>query len=118
MSDAPTYPVTVIDGESTRVIDVPAGGNLRRALLAAGISPYGKVSRRANCGGKGLCATCGVWIESGVPAPTHWHDVAAGFFGYPRLSCQIKVDGPMTIRLVPGKVMWGGPDPARRYRKR
>ncbi|MFN7210438.1 MAG: 2Fe-2S iron-sulfur cluster-binding protein [Aggregatilineales bacterium] len=88
----------------------------RRALLEAGISPHGKLSRRANCGGRGLCATCGVWIESDQPPPQHWHDKIGAAFGYPRLACQISVRAPLSVRLVPNKIMWGKPERARRYR--
>jgi ferredoxin len=86
---------------------VPAGSNLREALLSKGISPYTRFTQRLNCGGHGLCATCGVWITTGAPAPTHWHDKAAQRFGYPRLSCQIVINENMNVQLV-DKWVWGG----------
>lgn len=88
-------------------IEAEYGSNLRKVLMDAGLSPYGSVSGRANCGGRGICATCGVWIEAGEPDPTHWHDKAANLFGYPRLSCQIRVEADMVIHLVEDKIMWG-----------
>lgn len=112
------YTVTVVGESASQMIQVPQGTNLRRALLQAGISPYGALSKRANCGGRGLCATCGVIFDAGEPAPAHWHDRIGSAFGYPRLSCQIEVTNDMTIRLVAGKVMWGPPDWSRRWKPR
>lgn len=98
-------PVTVIrDGEET-TIEVERGSNLRRTLLDRGYPVYGTVSRYANCGGRGLCSTCTVEIDP-APEPTHWHDAAAVRFGYPRLSCCIEIDEPMTVRLL-DKHVWG-----------
>ncbi len=111
----PTHTLRVLIDDDERLIEAEHGANLRRTLLAHGISPYAPLTQRLNCGGRGLCATCGVWIESGVPAPDHWHDRLAGAFGYPRLSCQIAITAPMTVRILTDKVVWGGRDPARRY---
>ena len=103
---ADTVPVTVIvDGEE-HALSVARGTTLRDALLAAGLSPHATVARRLNCGGRGLCATCGVRVDSD-PEPDHWHDDLARRFGYPRLSCQLVVEAPVTVR-VPEKLLWGG----------
>ncbi|UIP01265.1 2Fe-2S iron-sulfur cluster-binding protein [Halobaculum sp. CBA1158] len=101
------------DGEAT--VRVERGTILRDALLAAdaetgtGVdcSPYAAVTARANCGGRGLCATCGVRVLEG-PGSDHWHDRLAERFGYPRLSCQIEVSEPMTVSIVEDKRIWGG----------
>jgi Na+-transporting NADH:ubiquinone oxidoreductase subunit NqrF len=108
--------VTVRTGEYETTLRVERGRRLRDALLEAGVDVYGPVSRVANCGGRGLCGTCGVRfegtdgnrdaVETAAPEPTHWHDRAAERFGYPRLSCQVTVEEPLTVR-VPEKVMWG-----------
>jgi len=95
------------DGETT-VLWVPRGANLRRTLLDTGVSPYTALTERLNCGGRGLCATCGVRVLT-PRAPDHWHDRLAAQFGYPRLSCQLTVDRPMRVR-VPEKLVWGGRD--------
>jgi len=101
-------PLTLIDREGEeRRVEVPEGSNLREVLLEHDFSPYTQLTARLNCGGQGLCATCGVWIEEGEPAPVHWHDRWAYKFGYPRLSCQIRVERPMTVRQV-DKWVWGG----------
>jgi len=104
--ESETVRLTVVDGDERVELDVERGRNLRRLLLDAGLSPYAPATRRLNCGGRGLCATCGVRVREGPPAE-HWHDRLADRFGYPRLSCQIAVDRPMTVALVDKRV-WGG----------
>lgn len=107
--DRVTVTVVTDDGETRDRFRVERGSNLREVLLDAGHSPYTRLTRRANCGGRGLCATCGVRLDAGPP-PNHWHDRLAARFGYPRLSCQVTVDGPTTVS-VPEKVVWGGREP-------
>jgi len=102
-----TVTVVVIDRTDERhELTVESGTRLRDALVDADCSPYTAATSRLNCGGRGLCATCGVRIRAG-PSPTHWHDRLAARFGYPRLSCQVIVDRPMTVELV-DKLVWGG----------
>ncbi|NRA49329.1 MAG: 2Fe-2S iron-sulfur cluster binding domain-containing protein [Phaeodactylibacter sp.] len=104
----PHYRITVIEkNQALKSWEVPAGSNLRMALLNHGISPYTPLTKNINCGGRGICATCGVWITGTPPAPAHWHDKAAQRFGYPRLSCQVTVDQDLQIELV-DKWIWGG----------
>ena len=98
-------PVTVVDGDERSTIHVERGATLRDVLRDHGFEVYGSVSKRANCGGRGLCGTCGVRVDQ-APAPDHWHDAAAERFGYPRLSCQLSVTEPLTVRLVE-KHVWG-----------
>ena len=104
--------LTIVDGDDETTVEVERGVVLRDALLERGFPVYGTVSRHANCGGRGLCATCTVEVDP-APEPTHWHDAAARRFGYPRLSCQIRVDAPMTVRLLDKRV-WGQVLPGRR----
>ncbi|MFB6206476.1 MAG: 2Fe-2S iron-sulfur cluster-binding protein [Haloglomus sp.] len=111
MSEA--VPVRVRAGDYETTLHVERGTRLRDALLEAGFEVYGPAARVVNCGGRGLCGTCGVRFEGAdgssvddPPAPSHWHDRAAACFGYPRLSCQIPVEEPLTVR-VPEKVLWG-----------
>ena len=68
--------MTVVTDDTETVIRVERGEPLRDALLERGFPVYGTVSRHANCGGRGLCATCTVNIDP-APEPTHWHDAAA-----------------------------------------
>jgi ferredoxin len=101
-----TVRVTVEDEDGQTVIEARRGRNLRELLLEHGCSPYTAATRRLNCGGRGLCGTCGVRVEAGEAPPTHWHDRLADRFGYPRLSCQLAVDRDLTVR-VPEKLVWG-----------
>lgn len=86
---------------------VHKGSNLRDVLLENGLSPYTKYTRSLNCGGLGICATCGVEILTGAPPPVHWHDQAAAYWGYPRLSCQVHINQSMRVRLLEDKLIWG-----------
>lgn len=99
--------LTILRDDELHTLDVPSGSNLRRVLLNAKLTPYAAITRQANCRGRGLCATCGVEILDGEPAPTHWHDKAAKRFRYPRLSCQITVNNPMRLRILTDKLVWG-----------
>lgn len=107
MNSTTPVQLEIIQEDKSSLIQVPAGSNLRQVLLAAGFSPYTQLTRRLNCGGRGLCATCGVWIVAAEPQPQHWHDRLAHQYGYPRLSCQITVSTPMTIEILADKVIWG-----------
>lgn len=102
---ASEVPVTVIDDGEETTFTVQRGTNLRRALLDRGFAVYGTISTHANCGGRGLCATCTVAVDP-APEPTHWHDAAAVRFGYPRLSCCLDVTEPVTVELL-DKYVWG-----------
>jgi 2Fe-2S iron-sulfur cluster binding domain. len=94
------------DGETTE-IDAESGEPLRDALLRARLSPYTRLTGRANCGDRGLCATCGVRLRS-EQSPDHWHDWLADRFGYPRLSCQLPAEDGLRVALVEDEVVWGG----------
>lgn len=82
------------------------GDNLRKTLIQNNVSPYSKINRKLNCGGNGICATCGVFIIGNTPNSTHWHDKLAAKFYYPRLSCQITIEEDMEIE-IPKKMIWG-----------
>ena len=99
--------VRVWAGDEEHVLQVAPGTNLREALLANDLSPYAAFTRYTNCGGRGLCATCGVRLGEET-LPVHWHDRLAQRFGYPRLSCQITVEQDITVYLDEEKLIWGG----------
>ena len=101
--DAATVIVETPDGE-THELTAEVGAVLRDVLLDAGLSPHSRWAV-ANCGGRGLCATCGVRLAD-PPDPDHWHDDLADRFGYPRLSCQIRVRDGMAV-TIPEKRVWG-----------
>lgn len=102
--DTVTITVRHADGETT--LTTRRGRTLRDVLLEHDRSPYTRVTERANCGGRGLCATCGVRLREG-PEPDHWHDRLAARFGYPRLSCQLTVEDGMVVELEEEKLVWG-----------
>jgi ferredoxin len=106
-----TVPVKVVDDETETTIHVERGRVLRDALLDHGFDVYGTLSRHANCGGRGLCGTCGVAVDP-PPDPTQWHDRLATRFGYPRLSCCLTVTEPLTVELL-DKHVWGQIAPGR-----
>lgn len=108
------HEVRVLIDDQEQILKVAHGANLRRSLLNANLSPYTRITEVMNCGGRGLCATCGVWFEAGEPQPRHWHDKSAASFGYPRLSCQIDVETDMTVRLLTDKWVWGKRDENKR----
>ena len=107
---ADEHRLRVLIDDEVRDFMVEDGANLRKTLLAYGISPYAAIPDKLNCGGRGLCATCGVHIEAGEPEPAHWHDRLGARFGYPRLSCQVRVDADMVVRILTEKWIWGGRD--------
>ncbi|MFB6296708.1 MAG: 2Fe-2S iron-sulfur cluster-binding protein [Halobacteriales archaeon] len=101
--------VRVIEDDEESLLVAPVGATLRDVLREGDHSPYTRLTERANCGGRGLCGTCGVRVREG-PAPDHWHDDLAGRWGYPRISCQITVEDDMTVE-IPEKVVWGRREP-------
>jgi ferredoxin len=117
------------ESEDESLLVAPIGAPLRDVLLANGLSPYTAITEKLNCGGRGLCATCGVRFVSrraaesaiaeasederegsNAPRPEHWHDELAARFGFPRLSCQIEVEEDMDVR-IPEKIVWGSRRP-------
>jgi ferredoxin len=105
-TDPERVSIFVRHGADETELRVRRGRNLRDILREHDLSPYTRATERANCGGRGLCATCGVRLRRGPP-PEHWHDRLAARFGYPRLSCQIAVEPGMIVELVEDKLVWG-----------
>jgi len=104
MSHPVAITVETPDG-AVRELAAESGAILRAVLLEAGISPHGRYARRLNCGGNGLCATFGVRVADD-PDPDHGHDDLADRFGYPRLSCQLRVREGMRVQVLDKRV-WG-----------
>ena len=99
--------VTLVKENGVQHISCNKGENLRDVLLENKISFYGTLSKHLNCNGRGLCATCGVYILDQEVTPTRWHDKLADRFGYPRLTCQITIEENITIRIPRNKIIWG-----------
>src|SRR5262245_54045729 len=112
-------------------IEVPAGTNLRKAALDAGVNPHGilngfgaGLTRYLNCLGNGLCGTCRVNIVKGmenvspmgVMEKIKFHNPipdplpALQFIGNEdklRLSCQTLVDGDIEVETAPTLDLFG-----------
>jgi ferredoxin len=112
-------------------IDVPAGTNLRRAALMAGVNPHSIVNgigagltKRLNCFGNGLCGTCRVFIvkgkenvsRMGVMEKIKFHNPvpdplpALHFIGNEdklRLACQTLVNGDIEVETAPTLDLFG-----------
>lgn len=101
------WKITYLDKNTRSVLSAKDGQILLEVLKKNQVNVYGSLSKQLNCGGKGLCATCGVYLLSEDTKAHHWHDRLAKAFGYPRLSCQIKVKSDLTIQKPEGKIIWG-----------
>ncbi|MEL7145011.1 MAG: 2Fe-2S iron-sulfur cluster-binding protein [Bacteroidota bacterium] len=99
--------VKIIFENEVQVIAARKGDNLREVLMTNGVNLYGALSQHINCGGRGICATCGVYLLSSDVPPTHWHDKLAKKFGYPRLTCQITLTENIQIAIPKNKIIWG-----------
>jgi len=100
---AERIPVTVISGSEETTIEVDRGTNLRKALLEREFPVYGTVSQYANCGGRGLCATCTVEVD---PPRSQLTGTTPSPSGSATPACCIEVDEPITVRLL-DKHVWG-----------
>jgi ferredoxin len=78
-----------------RTLEVAEGGNLREALLAAGVEVYRVPDDIVNCRGNGLCGTCLVEVEPADALNPHTFREKAKVWQYEgrpmRLSCQTRV---------------------------
>ena len=112
-------------------IEVPAGANLRKAALAAGVNPHSIVNgvgagltRYLNCLGNGLCGTCRVNIVKGMENASPMGVMEKIKFHNPipdplpalqfissektlRLSCQTLVNGDIEVETAPTLDLFG-----------
>lgn len=86
--------IEVVGGPS---LTVPRGQPLMQALRAAGVPVA------TECGGRGICHLCRVWIRDGeLPEPARVERRALGNVlveAGMRLSCRVRVEGPLRIEL-------------------
>ncbi len=90
-----------------RIVDVPAGKNLKTLALDLGINPHREFFRGVNCGHLGLCGACQVWVREGSPGATNRRNLResiAGTRGERRLACQVKILGDVEITTFPGGI--------------
>ncbi|MGC4007178.1 MAG: 2Fe-2S iron-sulfur cluster-binding protein [Pirellulales bacterium] len=111
-------------------IQVPAGANLRKEALSAGINLYDGVNgfgaglnAIVNCHGFGHCGTCKVKITKGIENAKpmgmvesftlKYNPLSPAVFAYPgneetmRLACQVSVEGDMTVETRPPLNLFG-----------
>lgn len=107
-------PRVTVEYNGEHQAEVPAGTRLVHAIKQAGVD----VGHR--CGGHALCTTCRVEVVDGEPERHTEAEVerleAKGLSGV-RLSCQIAVEGDMTVRplmVLQDQEAWSdaGPEPA------
>jgi len=94
-----TCTLKVWDGENWHELEVKRGQILRQALIENELSPHNAITRYVNCRGDGVCALCGVRIESEAPEPQQWLDSLTSKVGW-RVSCRVPVDRDLTVRLA------------------
>ena len=101
-------PSLTVEGFST--VNVADGTRLVNAIEGAGVDILHA------CGGNARCATCRVQFVSGEPQTMTIAERTKldekGLSGV-RLSCQITVDGDMTVRAISRLEGSGRPDPGR-----
>jgi ferredoxin len=97
--------------KENKVIEVPAGMNLRKVARKNGISIYRGKDKLLNCMGNGFCGTCRVEIVSGTGASPKTPGEDGSLIGNfvfakkptsaMRLSCQVTVNGDIVVRTQP-----------------
>ena len=105
-------PTVTVKYQGDQTVEVPAGTRLVHAVIQAGV----EIGHR--CGGHAKCTTCRVEFLAGEPETMTEAEVerlrAKELTGV-RLSCQVPVEGNMTVRpvMVLGEQAWpdAGPEP-------
>jgi ferredoxin len=108
---------TITFTSEKKEIQVPAGANLRKEALRAGVSLYPGVHRFLNCHGLGQCGSCRVLITKGMEntskkgllesARLAVSLAAIGKEDTMRLACQTKVNGDITVETKPSMNLYG-----------
>jgi ferredoxin len=111
-------------------IEVPAGANLRKEALKAGVQVHPGFASVVNCLGNGLCGTCRVLVKSGMEnlnkrtliekLNLNLHPITSfAYIGHEdemRLACQVTVNGDCSVETKPelnlsGENFWQKPYP-------
>jgi ferredoxin len=106
--------ITVI-GDNAKSFEVPSGTKLVLALEDNGVPMLHR------CGGQARCTTCRVEIVEGTPPPMGEKERTAlmkepGLIERYRLSCQIRVESDLTVRIPPRPPHLEGVSPGPRPR--
>lgn len=109
-------PTITFSGEK-KEIQVPAGANLRKEALRAGVDLYPGVHRVLNCHGFGQCGSCRVLITKGMENTSRKGFMESGrlavslaYIGNEkemRLACQTRVNGDITVVTKPPLNLYG-----------
>lgn len=114
---------TVTFVKEKKTVEVPAGSNLRREAIRAGVQLYPFPHNYVNCMGVGLCHSCRVIVKKGVDhvSPQGAYEKLSmlsphnplTFFarlGHEkdlRLACQMRVNGDIEVETQPS-MNWHG----------
>jgi ferredoxin len=108
---------TITFANEKKEIQVPAGANLRKEALQAGVSLYPGIHKVANCHGFGTCGSCRVLITKGMENTSSKGILESARLGVSlayignentmRLACQTKVNGDITVTTCPGMNLYG-----------
>lgn len=108
---------TITFTSEKKEIQVPAGANLRKEALRAGVQLYPGVHKFLNCHGFGQCGSCRVLITKGMEntsrkgllesARLAVSLAAIGNEDKMRLACQTKVNGDITVETKPPLNLFG-----------
>lgn len=104
-------------------VEVPAGANLRREAMKAGVEVYPGLHKLLHCPGIGMCTSCKVHVKKGqenCSKPSWWERLSLrGIFNQLcffarigneediRLSCQTCVNGDIEVETKP-PLNWHG----------
>ena len=108
---------TITFTNEKKEIQVPAGANLRKEALQAGVSLYPGIHKVANCHGFGTCGSCRVLVTKGMEntSPKGLLEsarlgVSLAYIGNEstmRLACQPRVEGDTAVPPCPPLNLFG-----------
>ncbi|MFM8292217.1 MAG: 2Fe-2S iron-sulfur cluster-binding protein [Planctomycetia bacterium] len=108
---------TITFTNEKKEIQVPAGANLRKEALRAGVDLYPGIHKVANCHGWGSCGSCRVLVTKGMEntspkgvlesARLAVSLAAIGNEQTMRLACQTRVNGDITVTTRPAMNLYG-----------
>ena len=98
-----------------KTVEVPAGANLRKEAIKAGVQLYPFPHNYLNCLGNGLCNSCKVIVKKGLEnctKPSAFEKVSMlvhpltffarlGHESDLRLACQVRVNGDIEVQTKP-----------------
>ncbi len=112
--------VKFLNAETKKVekeIEVPAGANLRREAMKAGVQLYPFPHNIVNCHGLSQCGSCRVLIAKGKENASRvglleklrmmFSMARIGYEDTMRLACQTRVDGDMEVVTKPPLNLYG-----------